>query len=72
VAQTMLARRRLKSLPALPPATVCIAALLTGCGGSQSALNPHGPAASDIADLWWVLFWTSVAVGVVVLQQAAP
>lgn len=27
-----------------------------------SILNPAGPAASDIAGLWWLLFWASVAV----------
>jgi cytochrome c oxidase subunit 2 len=32
----------------------------------QSALSPHGPAAGDIALLWWVLFWVSVVVCVAV------
>ena len=29
--------------------------LLAGCGGVQSALDPRGPVADDIATLWWVL-----------------
>ncbi|HLG71404.1 MAG TPA: cytochrome c oxidase subunit II [Chloroflexota bacterium] len=40
--------------------------LLSACGAPQSALNPRGPASSEIALLWWVLFWISVAVTVVV------
>ncbi|HEU0168768.1 MAG TPA: cytochrome c oxidase subunit II [Chloroflexota bacterium] len=41
--------------------------VLAACGGgTQSALNPHGPAASEIATLWWVLFAISMAVVVIV------
>ncbi|MBV9121339.1 MAG: cytochrome c oxidase subunit II, partial [Chloroflexi bacterium] len=40
--------------------------LLAGCGGPQSALNPQGPAAGEIALLWWVLFAISGAVTLVV------
>jgi cytochrome c oxidase subunit 2 len=29
------------------------AALAGGCGGDQSTLDPQGPAARDIATLWW-------------------
>jgi len=42
--------------------------LVTGCGG---ALEPAGPVAGRIADLWWVLFWLGAAgftvVGVILL-----
>jgi cytochrome c oxidase subunit 2 len=34
---------------------------LAGCGGSQGALDPHSHAATDIADLFWVM--TAVAFG---------
>jgi cytochrome c oxidase subunit II len=34
---------------------------LAGCGGSQSALNPHSHAATDIANLFWVMM--AVAFG---------
>ncbi|MBV8084460.1 MAG: cytochrome c oxidase subunit II [Chloroflexi bacterium] len=55
------------------PAVAALAATgLTGCGGgTQSALNPHGPAASEIATLWWVLFAISMAVVVVVFGAMA-
>jgi cytochrome c oxidase subunit II len=32
---------------------------LAGCGGSQSALNPHSHAATDIANLFWVMMAVS-------------
>ncbi|MFI9528556.1 cytochrome c oxidase subunit II [Micromonospora rosaria] len=36
---------------------------LTGCaGGAPSALDPAGTGAGRVADLWWVLFWISMAV----------
>jgi cytochrome c oxidase subunit 2 len=41
--------------------------LLCGCGGMQSALEPHGPAAADIAILAWVLFAIAAIVMFVVL-----
>jgi cytochrome c oxidase subunit 2 len=34
---------------------------LAGCGGEQDTLNPHSHAATDIANLFWVM--TAVAVG---------
>lgn len=37
------------------------AILLAGCGGMgdgiQSALNPQGPVAREIAGVWWAMFW---------------
>lgn len=33
--------------------------LLSGCGGSQSALNPHSHATTDIANLFWVMMAVS-------------
>jgi cytochrome c oxidase subunit 2 len=35
--------------------------VLAGCGGSQSALNPHSHPATDIANLFWVMM--AVAFG---------
>ncbi|HWQ13165.1 MAG TPA: cytochrome c oxidase subunit II [Roseiflexaceae bacterium] len=32
------------------------AALLSGCAGAPAALNPQGPVAARIADLWWLMF----------------
>ncbi|MFP4346070.1 MAG: cytochrome c oxidase subunit II [Anaerolineales bacterium] len=39
--------------------------LLSGCG--VRALDPAGPAAAAIADLWWVMFFTSLVVFIVVM-----
>jgi cytochrome c oxidase subunit 2 len=36
--------------------------ILSGCGGIQSSLNPHGRGSERVAGLWWVLFWVAVAV----------
>jgi cytochrome c oxidase subunit 2 len=40
---------------------------LAGCGGgSPSTLDSQGPGASRVESLWWLMFWISVAVFVVV------
>lgn len=36
--------------------------LLNGCSNAPSILDPQGPAAARIADLWWLLFWMAMAV----------
>lgn len=36
--------------------------LLGGCTGPLSALDPAGPAAEAVATMWWVMFWASVAL----------
>jgi cytochrome c oxidase subunit II len=43
--------------------------VLAGCTGSQSILDPAGPSAQAIAQVWWWMFGvaTAVFVGVVVL-----
>jgi cytochrome c oxidase subunit 2 len=38
---------------------------------AQSALDPAGPQAAQIAWLWWLIFWISTAVFVVVLAFVA-
>ena len=40
--------------------------LLTGCGEGANMLDPHGVGASDIAGLFWVIFWMAAGVFVVV------
>ncbi|HYG65189.1 MAG TPA: cytochrome c oxidase subunit II [Thermoanaerobaculia bacterium] len=44
-------------------------AFLAGSGfaGRQSALNPAGPQAGRIEDLWWLMFWVCTAVFVLVM-----
>jgi cytochrome c oxidase subunit 2 len=43
-----------------------LSALLTGCAGAQSALDPAGPQAARISKIWWLFFYVSVAVFVLV------
>ena len=41
---------------------------LSACGsGVHSALNPAGPQAENISKIWWLMFWVSAAVFVIVL-----
>ncbi len=40
---------------------------LGGCAGPQSALDPHGPAAWEIARLWWITLGLGTAVFVLVM-----
>jgi cytochrome c oxidase subunit II len=44
---------------------------LTGCATPLSALNPAGPAAANIATLWWVMFWGATALFILVLALLA-
>jgi cytochrome c oxidase subunit 2 len=37
-------------------AAVCATALLAGCTGPFSSLDPKGPAATEVALLWWGMF----------------
>ncbi|WP_417582181.1 cytochrome c oxidase subunit II [Pelagibacterium sp.] len=41
---------------------IAILPLLNGCTGALSTLDPAGPAAASIATLWWLMFWASVAL----------
>src|SRR5215216_1101390 len=54
--------------------------LISACSGvaisppkTPSTLDPHGPAAAHLAQLWWVMFWfgTATFVLVVILLFAA-
>lgn len=44
---------------------------LTGCATPLSTLDPAGPAAANIATLWWVMFWGATALFVLVLALLA-
>lgn len=50
---------------------VAAALLLAACDGVQSTLEPNGPAAKSIADLWWVLFAVAAVVFVIVCALLA-
>jgi cytochrome c oxidase subunit 2 len=57
------AGRRRQPLPLPVLTALCGLALLAGCGGDPpSALNPAGTGAARVANLWWLLFWISLAV----------
>ena len=43
---------------------------LSGCD-LPLALDPRGPAAAEIARIWWILLWTAVAVSVIVFVLLA-
>jgi len=40
---------------------------LAGCTGELSTLDPAGPRAANLAMLWWVMFWGSLALFVLVM-----
>ncbi|MHB2267267.1 cytochrome c oxidase subunit II [Aliihoeflea sp. PC F10.4] len=40
---------------------------LAACSGPLSTLDPAGPAASNIAILWWIMFWGSAVLFVLVM-----
>jgi cytochrome c oxidase subunit II len=42
---------------------------LAGCAteATPNALDPRGPAAAEIAGLWWIMFWLAMAVFVAVM-----
>ena len=44
--------------------------LLTGCGGIQSTLSPHGPAAAEIAHISWIMFIGAALILLVVMLLA--
>jgi cytochrome c oxidase subunit II len=49
------------------------AVLVAGCAWepTQSTLHPAGPAAAEIAWLWWIMFWTFTAVFLLVILLLA-
>ncbi|MET4699222.1 cytochrome c oxidase subunit 2 [Constrictibacter sp. MBR-5] len=48
-----------RALAALSP----VAAMAAGCtSGPMSALDPAGPAAAAVADVWWAMFWGSAVI----------
>lgn len=55
------AHRWLVGIPLLLPLA------LSACGGLQSALEPSGPAAREIALLWWGMFWAGLLIFLLVL-----
>lgn len=59
---TTAVRRAVTALgPGLPAA---------GCGGLQSALDPAGPRAERIAEVWWTMFWAGGGILLLVVLLA--
>lgn len=52
----------------LLPLLLLLVLLVTGCSGSQSALDPGGPYADAIARHWWTMFGLGAAVLAVVIS----
>jgi len=44
---------------------------LTGCATPLSTLYPAGPAAANIATLWWLMFWGATVLFILVLALLA-
>ena len=57
---------RVKSLYCSLLTAYCLL-LLPGCAGQQSALDPAGPQAGRINDLWWLMFYTLSAVFLIIM-----
>src|SRR5690606_37908792 len=56
-------RTRVGIRPGVASLLAATVPVLTGClPGPMSALDPAGPAALEIATLWWVMFWASAAL----------
>lgn len=47
-------------------ASALLVGILSSCEGVQSVLGPSGPAAEQIAELWWLMFGVATAVVVIV------
>ena len=37
-------------------ATLAVGLCLSSCGGIQNAINPAGPNAQNLSNLWWLMF----------------
>ncbi len=55
----------MKRLATVAPAVCVLSA--TGCGGWQSALDPQSRGAAEIANLWWIMFWTTGVLATLVI-----
>jgi hypothetical protein len=45
--------------------------LLAACAGSQSVLDPAGPSARAIAEVWWWMLWGAMLVTGAVICMVA-
>lgn len=54
-----------------PLAVIAAILALSGCVGPLSTLDPAGPSARAVAMLWWVMFWASVLIFLLVMAILA-
>lgn len=61
-------RPTFRRVPLFLALAVFLPILLSACGASNNHtfLNPAGPIASKVNDLWWLLFWIATAIEVLV------
>lgn len=65
VAQRRIDAFRRRSRLALSLAASAL--IVAGCSTAPSSLDPRGPAAAEIADLWWLMFWLAAVLFVATL-----
>src|SRR5690349_16247713 len=46
---------------------LCVTACVSSCGGIQNAINPAGPHAQNLSNLWWLMFTVCSIVFVLVM-----
>ena len=51
-------------------AGLCLAALLTGCSGPQSAFSPAGTESARVLTLFWVMLGGAVVIWLIVIGIA--
>jgi cytochrome c oxidase subunit II len=64
--RTAIVRSRWFRRIPLAVSLLLLAWFLAGCTGIR-ALDPAGPAAALITDLWWFMFWTSLVIFIIVI-----
>lgn len=60
VASRAIRHRRARTSTPITAALAC--AGLFACAPARAALDPQGPAAAVIAELWWLMVWGAVAI----------
>jgi cytochrome c oxidase subunit II len=65
-----LAPASFSALVVRPVPTAVVVLLLAGCAGPQSALDPRGPQAAAIAELWWIMAGVGTLLLVLVVALA--
>jgi cytochrome c oxidase subunit II len=56
-----------RAAPRGAAALTALALAVSGCEGIQSALDPRGPFAQDLAQMWWIMHWAGWAIFLLVM-----